>query len=262
MNIYDEMSDNEVLRAAAGTLSASPVPAAPEARAIMARGRARRRRRLAGAGAAAGVLVAGAAFGISAGLPGSPVRTDSHPAAVAGLTAVSGCPGLYATAGTLERVTGASLVIRSFVTGKSLTLATSSATSINHEAPGALADVTNGARVFVAGSGIGRPALAAHWVITGMDLLKRDRTVHHGRPEGHFTFGNVAVGTVADANPGGFTVIMGPGLLVPVTTFRPDHHPHDAKDQHQRPADRRDARRGRQRRAGRDANGSNHRPGI
>jgi hypothetical protein len=58
MNVHDEMSDNEVLRAASGSLSGIAVAAPPDVEAIMARGRARRTRRLA---AVAGLSMAGAA---------------------------------------------------------------------------------------------------------------------------------------------------------------------------------------------------------
>ena len=76
MNIYDEMSDNEVLRAAAESLSAMPVASPPDVAAITARGRARRARRLS---AVAGLSVAGAAAGtaLAVGLTGvlGPART-------------------------------------------------------------------------------------------------------------------------------------------------------------------------------------------
>ena len=42
MNVHDEMSDNEVLRAASDSLSAIPMATPPDVAAIMARGRARR----------------------------------------------------------------------------------------------------------------------------------------------------------------------------------------------------------------------------
>ena len=75
MNIHDEMSDNEVLRAAADSLSAIPVASPPDVEAIMARGRARRRRRLS---AVAGPSVAAAAgTALALGLTGvlGPART-------------------------------------------------------------------------------------------------------------------------------------------------------------------------------------------
>jgi hypothetical protein len=69
MNIHDAMSDNEVLRAASGSLSGMAVASPPDVEAIMARGRARRTRRLAGV---AGLSVAGAAAGtaLAVGLTG------------------------------------------------------------------------------------------------------------------------------------------------------------------------------------------------
>ena len=58
MNVHDEMSDNEVLRAASDSLSRIPLASAPDSQAIMARGRARRRIRLS---KVASLSVAGAA---------------------------------------------------------------------------------------------------------------------------------------------------------------------------------------------------------
>ena len=75
MNVHDEMSDNEVLRAASDSLSALPVASPPDVEAIMARGRARRRRRLS---AVASVSVAAAAgTALALGLTGvlGPART-------------------------------------------------------------------------------------------------------------------------------------------------------------------------------------------
>jgi hypothetical protein len=70
MNVHDDMSDNEVLRAASGSLSAIAVADPPDVQAIMARGRARRTRRLAGV---AGLSMAGAAAvtAVALGLTGA-----------------------------------------------------------------------------------------------------------------------------------------------------------------------------------------------
>ena len=76
MNVHDEMSDTEVLRAASDSLSALPVASPPDVEAIMAKGRARRRRRR--LSAAAGVSVAAAAgTALALGLTGAlgPART-------------------------------------------------------------------------------------------------------------------------------------------------------------------------------------------
>jgi hypothetical protein len=89
MNVHDEMSDNEVLRAASDSLSAIPMANPPDVEAIMARGRARQRHRLS---AVAGLSVAGAAAGIALalGLTGvlGPART-SGPIRTASFTLVS-----------------------------------------------------------------------------------------------------------------------------------------------------------------------------
>jgi hypothetical protein len=58
MNVHDELSDNEVLRAASESLSAIPMASPPEVESIMTRGRAHRRRRLS---AVAGLPAAAAA---------------------------------------------------------------------------------------------------------------------------------------------------------------------------------------------------------
>ena len=65
MNVHDEMSDNEVLRAASDSLSAIPMATPPDVAAIMVRGRARRRHRLS---AVTGLSVAGAAAGTALAL--------------------------------------------------------------------------------------------------------------------------------------------------------------------------------------------------
>jgi hypothetical protein len=64
MNIHDDISDDDVLRAAATSLSALPVAGPPAAESIMARGRARRRRTLTGLGMAGTAGVAVLALGL------------------------------------------------------------------------------------------------------------------------------------------------------------------------------------------------------
>ena len=64
MNIHDDISDDDVLRAAATTLSAIPVARPPAADAIMARGRARRRRTVTGLAVAGTAGVAVLALGV------------------------------------------------------------------------------------------------------------------------------------------------------------------------------------------------------
>lgn len=77
MSVHDEMSDNEVLRAASDSLSAIPMASPPDVAVIIARGRARRRRRLS---AVAGVsVVAAAGTALALGLTGvlGPARTPA-----------------------------------------------------------------------------------------------------------------------------------------------------------------------------------------
>lgn len=61
MSIHDEMSDHEVLRAAADSLSVLPIARPPDLESIMARGRAHRARRARRLTAAASLSAAGAA---------------------------------------------------------------------------------------------------------------------------------------------------------------------------------------------------------
>jgi hypothetical protein len=77
MNIHDELSDDEVLRAAGRSLTAISVAEPPDAGAIMARGRARRRR-LTGLGAAGTAVAAVAALGVAGVFGGgsAPVNTS------------------------------------------------------------------------------------------------------------------------------------------------------------------------------------------
>ena len=77
MNVHDEMSDDEVLRAAERSLSAIPMAMRPDARVIMARGRARRRRRLAGLGAAGTAAAAVAALSVAGVFGGGPAPVNT-----------------------------------------------------------------------------------------------------------------------------------------------------------------------------------------
>jgi hypothetical protein len=70
MSIHDDMSEDDVLRAAAACLSALPVAGPPAAEAIMARGRARRRRTVTGLGLAGTVGVTALALGLAGVLGG------------------------------------------------------------------------------------------------------------------------------------------------------------------------------------------------
>ena len=78
MNVHDEMSDNEVLRAVSDSLSGIPMHSPPDVETIMARGRARRRRRLIPGVTGALALAAGAALAMTTLLPSG--LQPSHPA--------------------------------------------------------------------------------------------------------------------------------------------------------------------------------------
>jgi hypothetical protein len=65
MNVHDEMSDADVLRAAARSLSTIPMPSAPDTAAIITTGRARRRRRMTGLSVASTAAVTVVALGLS-----------------------------------------------------------------------------------------------------------------------------------------------------------------------------------------------------
>ena len=81
MNVHDETSDAEVLRAAADALSAIPMPSAPDAAAIITAGGARRRRQMTGlpiAGTAAVTVVALGLSGVIAASSHQPTSSASH----------------------------------------------------------------------------------------------------------------------------------------------------------------------------------------
>jgi len=81
MNVHDEMSDADVLRAAAESLCTIPMASAPDTAAIITAGRARRRRRVTGLSVAGTAAVTIVALGLS-GAVGSashqPVGSASH----------------------------------------------------------------------------------------------------------------------------------------------------------------------------------------
>jgi hypothetical protein len=81
MNVHDEMSDADVLRAAAEALFAIPMPSAPDPGAIITTGRARRRRQMAGlsiAGTAAVTVVTLGLSGVFGAISHQPSDAISH----------------------------------------------------------------------------------------------------------------------------------------------------------------------------------------
>jgi hypothetical protein len=181
------------------------------------RGPVRRRRRLVIAAAAAVIVAAGSIwYGLGgAGRPAGAVKE---------LTAVNGCPGLAATSGTLERVTGTSLVLKT-PGGEPVTATISASAKISRQVSRTVSAITNGTQVVVAGTGsAGGIAARVITVATLAKLHSPPPPIHrgHGRPSRHErrlpAGAGRAEGTVADARAGGFTLITSGGFRIQVTT--------------------------------------------
>jgi hypothetical protein len=163
------------------------------------------RRAMVAAVSVAAAFVLLVVIGIAAGLvhvhlsgPGSASGSGTT------LSSVSGCARLAQAAGTLERVNGADVVIKT-ASGHLVTVTTTAATRLT--ASGALiANITNGATVLVAGTS-SRGPIAADYVVVGAN------------PPSLAVPGTVTVqGTVSDLGTGGFIVVTSAGTRVPVTT--------------------------------------------
>jgi hypothetical protein len=118
------------------------------------------------------------------------------------LTAVTGCAQLEQANGTLERVNGNSVVIKT-ASGQLVTVTTTATTKI--AASGALlGDITDGATVTVGGTSSGG-GIAADLILVGY--------------KSSLNIPGMAVvqGTVSDASTAGFTVVTSAGTRVPVT---------------------------------------------
>jgi hypothetical protein len=128
----------------------------------------------------------------------------SGPGTGTALTAVTGCSWLEQAGGTLERVDGSSLVIKT-ASGHPVTVTTTAATSVSMSGP-LLGDITDGASVMVRGDRSGETISAA--------------VVTVGQP---FSAVNPAgfvpvQGTVSGAGTAGFTLVTSGGTRVRVTT--------------------------------------------
>jgi hypothetical protein len=161
-----------------------------------------RRRTILAAAAAVLVLLGAAGYGaskyvhITFGTPGTSAGTV--------LTAVGGCAGLEQASGTLERVTGSSLVINT-AGGQPVTVTTTTSTFVSMSGP-LRSDIRDGAPVMVRGPRSGG-AIAAVIVTIGPRFSATTLP------------GFVSVkGTVSDASPAGFTVVTSSGTRVRVTT--------------------------------------------
>jgi hypothetical protein len=159
------------------------------------------RRAMAIVGSAAAALVLLLALGTAAGV----VHVHlSGPGSEATLTSVSGCARLEQAHGTLERVTGADVVIKT--AGGQLVTVTTTATTRLAASGALLGDITDGAAVTVAGTG-SDGTITADFVVVGAN------------PPSLTVPGIVTVrGTVSDAGAAGFTVVTSAGTRVPVTT--------------------------------------------
>jgi hypothetical protein len=129
--------------------------------------------------------------------------TSGHGTGTA-LTAVTGCPRIAQVAGTLERVNGSSLVMKT-ASGQPLALATTASTAVVVSgAP--LSDITDGKPVLVAGPSSGGTIAAGLVAVGGRTSLAPLPGIVNVR------------GTVSDASIAGFTVVTPAGRRVPVTT--------------------------------------------
>jgi anti-sigma factor RsiW len=188
------------IRDLAAEAAEAPEPARP--RRTRRRGPAGRwRRAMVIVGSAAAALVLLLALGTAAGV----VHVHlSGPGSEATLTSVSGCAQLEQAHGTLERVNGADVVIKT--AGGQLVTVTTTATTRLAASGALLGDITDGAAVTVAGTS-SDGTITADFVVVGAN------------PPSLTVPGIVTVrGTVSDAGAAGFTVVTSAGTRVPVTT--------------------------------------------
>jgi hypothetical protein len=123
----------------------------------------------------------------------------------AALTAVTGCTRLEQADGTLERVSGSSVVIKT-ASGRLVTVTTTATTRVS--ASGTLVgDIKDGATVILAGTS-SAGTVAADLVVVG------------GNPSLHIPGFVTVRGTVSDTSATGFAVITSAGTQVPVTISR------------------------------------------
>jgi hypothetical protein len=188
---------------------------------------------LVAAAAAAAVVAGGTAYGLTAGLTAG---TGGPAPAAAGLTAVNGCSELVGTSGTLEQVNGTSLVVKT-PGGPVVTVTTTPSTKLVREATGSLSAITDGAQVIVHGTG-SNGTITAQNVSVGVTInVPKPPEGLPRRPGGlpklpnlpgrsappkpnisHLRTPGIAMGTVADASAGRFTLIQPRGTRLTVIT--------------------------------------------
>ena len=232
ITLYEELQpppppDAPRMRQAARARLTAAMSAAPAHPAHLARGH---RTVVAVAGAAA-LVAAGTGYSLTAaqGGVGAPRGTaaaksggSSRTAApvAAGLTAVQGCPGMYITAGTLEKLSGTQLIIQPVKDRDHVTVNTTASTAVSRPASGTVSDITDGSQVIVTGTWAGQE-LAASQVGIGANLpaLPGPRLPANGHVRTHVIEGSLgppaAMGTVTDAHDGGFTVVLRNPLALP-----------------------------------------------
>ena len=191
------------VRLLAGTEPETAPPARP--RRVLTAAPWRRALLVAGSAAAALVLLVGAgeaagvvhlSFGKGGGTGTGGTGTS--------LTAVTGCSQIREAAGTLEQVSGTSLVIKT-ASGQPVTVTTTASTFLSMSGA-LLGDITDGASVMVRGT-------TANGILNAA-IVKIGEPFSAVNPAG-----SVPVqGTVADAHTGGFTLEATSGTRIPVTT--------------------------------------------
>ena len=157
------------------------------------------RRALLVVGSAAAALVLLVGVGVAAGVVHVHLGSSSETT----LTAVTGCAQLEQADGTLERVNGSSVVIKT-ASGQPVTVTTTATTKVT--ASGALlGEITDGAAVLVAGAGSDGSITADLILVNGPASLNMPGTV-------------TVRGTVSDVTTAGFTVITSGRTRVRVST--------------------------------------------
>jgi hypothetical protein len=202
------------------TTAASARPA-PGYRVLSLMVKPARRRRAWAVSAAALILLGGMAYGVAdvTGGTGSArpaaVASPGTGGAAAGLTAVTGCAGLKAAVGTLVRVSGSGLTLRTS-SGHLATVTASASVKVTRLVNGPVSDLTNGERVVISGTDDNGTLDA-----TAVSVLPGSVRGLPTGPSG-MSLGEVllrqghALGTVADLTGSGFTVKESDGTTVPV----------------------------------------------
>ena len=178
-----------------------------------ARPRNARRRRpvrytLVAVGSAAASLVLLVAIGSAAGIVHVSLGGGSQGSggSQTTLTAVTGCTQLEQASGTLERVNGATMVIKA-LNGQPVTVTTTAATKVAMSGTQLGGDITDGASVGATGPRTGG-------TIAAITVLIGDASQQHSQPPP----GMVHVeGTASGASATGFTIVTSDGARVPVT---------------------------------------------